>query len=45
MQALWRSGRLDTEALIGARLPFEAYAEGMELLMTKQVVRVLYYPG
>jgi L-iditol 2-dehydrogenase len=45
VQALWRSGQLDTEALIGARLPFEAYAEGLQMLMDKRVVRVLYHPG
>ena len=45
VQALWRSGQLDTEKFIGARLPFEAYAQGMEMLLAKQAVRVLYYPG
>jgi threonine dehydrogenase-like Zn-dependent dehydrogenase len=45
VQALWRSGQLDTEQFIGARLPFEAYAQGMEMLLAKQAVRVLFYPG
>lgn len=45
VQTLWRNGQLDTEKLIGARLPFEEYAKGIEMLMDKQAVRVLYYPG
>jgi threonine dehydrogenase-like Zn-dependent dehydrogenase len=45
VQALWRNGQLDTERFLGARLPFEEYAKGMEMLIAKEVVRVLYYPA
>jgi threonine dehydrogenase-like Zn-dependent dehydrogenase len=44
VQTMWRNGQLDTEILIGARLPFAEYARGIEMLLAKQVVRVLYYP-
>ena len=45
VQTLWRNGQLDTERFIGARLPYAEYAAGIEMLLAKKVVRVLYYPG
>jgi threonine dehydrogenase-like Zn-dependent dehydrogenase len=45
VQTLWRRGQLDTETFIGARLPYEEYGQGIEMLMAKQAVRVLYYPA
>ncbi|NLF00975.1 MAG: zinc-binding dehydrogenase [Anaerolineales bacterium] len=45
VQAIWCRGQLDTEKFLGARLPFEEYGKGIEMLMDKQAVRVLYYPG
>ena len=45
VQTLWRNGQLDTETFIGARLPFEEYGTGIQMLMDKQAVRVLYHPG
>jgi threonine dehydrogenase-like Zn-dependent dehydrogenase len=41
---LWSRGTLDTEILVSSRLPFERYAEGIESLMQKRAVKVLYHP-
>jgi threonine dehydrogenase-like Zn-dependent dehydrogenase len=45
VQTLWRNGQLDTERFISARLPYAEYAAGIELLLAKKAIRVLYYPG
>ena len=42
---LWAAEKLDTEVLIGARLPFERYDEGVKLLLAKQALKVCYLPG
>ena len=42
---LWEEGKLDTDILIGARLSFERYAEAVELLMEKKVLKVCLYPN
>lgn len=45
VQTLWRNGQLDTESFISARLPYEEYASGIEMLLAKKAIRVLYFPG
>ena len=45
VQTLWRNRQLDTACFLSARLPFEQYAAGIEMLLDKRAVRVLYYPG
>lgn len=42
---LWEEGKLDTDILVGARLPFERYAEAVGLLMVKKVLKVCLYPN
>ena len=42
---LWEEGKLDTDILVGAQLPFERYAEAVELLMDKKVLKVCLYPN
>lgn len=41
---LWGRGLLDTEKFISARLPFERYVEGVQLLLDRQAIRVLFHP-
>ena len=41
---LWAAEKLNTEVLIGARLPFERYDEGVQLLLAKQALKVCYLP-
>jgi threonine dehydrogenase-like Zn-dependent dehydrogenase len=43
--SLWSDGRLDTGALVSARLPFEQYAEGVALLAERRAVKVSFHPG
>ncbi len=38
------AGKLNAEALVSARLPFERYAEGVQLLIDKQAIKVCFYP-
>jgi threonine dehydrogenase-like Zn-dependent dehydrogenase len=45
VQTLWRNGQLDTQSLISVRLPYAEYAAGIEMLLAKKAIRVLYYPG
>jgi threonine dehydrogenase-like Zn-dependent dehydrogenase len=42
---LWRRGLLNTEALVTTKLPFERYAEGIEMLMARQAIKIGFYPG
>jgi threonine dehydrogenase-like Zn-dependent dehydrogenase len=42
---LWRRGLLNTEALVTTKLPFERYAEALELLRTRKAIKVGLYPG
>jgi threonine dehydrogenase-like Zn-dependent dehydrogenase len=41
----WRSGQLNTEALVTAKLPFERYVEGIEMLKARQAIKIGFYPG
>ena len=41
---LWRAGKLDTGALVSARLPFEKYADGIQRLMARKAVKIAYCP-
>ena len=41
---LWAAEKLNTEVLIGARLPFERYDEGVQLLLAKQALKICYLP-
>lgn len=41
---LWADEKLDTDVLIGARLPFERYDEGVRLLIAKEALKVCYLP-
>jgi threonine dehydrogenase-like Zn-dependent dehydrogenase len=42
---LWEEQKLDTGMLVGARLPFERYAEAVQLLMDRKALKVSLYPG
>jgi threonine dehydrogenase-like Zn-dependent dehydrogenase len=42
---LWRRGELDTDILVSARMPFEDYATGLEMLMERKAIKVCFYPG
>lgn len=42
---LWRDNKLNTEALVTRRLPFERYAEGVELLIARKAIKICFYPG
>ena len=41
---LWRAGTLNTEALVTHRLPFEHYADGIELLIAREAIKVAFSP-
>lgn len=41
---LWRARKLDTQILVSARLPFERYAEGVEMLMARRAIKVAFCP-
>ena len=41
---LWRERKLDTAALVTARLPFEKYADGLKMLMDKKAVKIAFCP-
>lgn len=43
--SLWRRKTLDTQALVTTRLPFERYAEGIEMLMDRKAVKIGFYPA
>jgi threonine dehydrogenase-like Zn-dependent dehydrogenase len=43
--SLWRRRQLNTAALVTVKLPFERYAEGVELLMARKAIKVGFYPG
>ena len=42
---LWQRKQLDTGALVTVKLPFERYAEGVEMLMARKAIKVGFYPG
>ena len=42
---LWRRGLLDTEVLIGARMPLAEYEKGIEMLMERRAIKVSFHPG
>ena len=41
---LWRHQKLDTQILVTARLPFERYAEGVEMLIARRAIKVAFCP-
>lgn len=43
--ALWRRQQLNTEALVTVKLPFERYAEGVEMLIERKAIKIGFYPG
>lgn len=43
--ALWQRKQLDTGALVTVKLPLERYAEGVEMLMAREAIKVGFYPG
>jgi threonine dehydrogenase-like Zn-dependent dehydrogenase len=45
VQDLWRKGKLNTEVLISARMPFENYEAGVKMLMERRAIKVCFYPG
>jgi len=44
MLDLLAAGKLNAEPLVSARLPFERYAEGVQLLIDKKAIKVCFYP-
>jgi threonine dehydrogenase-like Zn-dependent dehydrogenase len=42
---LWRRGELDTDILVSARMAFEDYATGLEMLVERRAIKVCFYPG
>lgn len=41
---LWKTGKLNTSAIVTAELPFEKYKEGIEMLIAKKAVKVCFCP-
>jgi threonine dehydrogenase-like Zn-dependent dehydrogenase len=42
---LWCQGRLNTDALVSVKLPFERYVEGIEMLVARKAVKVGFSPA
>lgn len=41
---LWRNGRLNTADLVSARLPFEQYEQGVQMLMARKAIKIAFSP-
>lgn len=41
---LWEEGKLNTDILVSTRLPFERYAEAVQLLMDRKALKVCLHP-
>ena len=41
---LWQAGKLNTAALVSARLPLEQYAHGVEMLMAREAIKIAFCP-
>jgi threonine dehydrogenase-like Zn-dependent dehydrogenase len=42
---LWKRSELDTDILVSARMAFEDYATGLEMLIERRALKVCFYPG